>query len=128
MMQTASPVVAIIDDDPSTRRALRRLVRAMAYSPSDFASGSAFLGSLSEESPRCALLDLHMPGVNGLEVLLEMRARGVRVPTIIITGNAKADMRDACFEAGAVDYLTKPLDPEVLAIAIGLAVRRSPTC
>jgi FixJ family two-component response regulator len=118
MMHTALPVVAIIDDDPSTRRALRRLVRSMAYAPSDFPTGGAFLDSLSEAAPTCALLDLHMPGTNGLEVLLEMRARGVRVPTIIITGNAKSDMREACLDAGAVDYLTKPLDPEVLATAI----------
>ena len=122
-MQATTPVVAIIDDDQSTRRALRRLILSLSYSPTDYASGDAFLESLPQSRPGCALLDLHMPGLNGLEVLLRMRSDGLEVPTIIITANATADMRGLCLKAGAAAYLTKPLDPALLAAAIEAAMQ-----
>jgi FixJ family two-component response regulator len=113
-MADLNPIVAIVDDDELVRRALRRLVVSLAFRASEFASGEAFLESLVESVPSCVLLDLHMPGLNGLEVLARMRAQNLHVPTIIITGTAQPEMRGQCIEAGAAAYLPKPLDPEIV--------------
>ena len=68
-MAAADPVIAIVDDDETVRRSLRRLVNSLSFQAADFASGEAFLQSLAQSSPACMLLDLHMPGLSGLEVL-----------------------------------------------------------
>jgi FixJ family two-component response regulator len=117
-MADLDPVVAIVDDDDFVRRALRRLIRALSFRPSEFASGEAFLESLAQNVPSCVLLDLHMPGLNGLQVLEQMRARKLNVPAIIITGNSQAEIRGQCIEAGAAAYLQKPLDPETVLSTI----------
>ena len=118
MMSKTKPIVAIVDDDRSVRRALRRLVLSFAYEPEDFASGEEFLESLARAIPGCVLLDLYMPGLDGLQVLAEMRSRNLDVPTIVITGNAQPNMREICMEAGAAAFLQKPLDPDTVLASI----------
>jgi FixJ family two-component response regulator len=120
-MKATHPVVAIVDDDPSVRRALRRLVASLSFAPADFPSGETFLESVEETRPHCALVDLHMPGLNGLEVLLQLRKRGLRIPTIIVTGNTQPDMERLCLEAGAAAYLLKPLDRDSVFAAVQAA-------
>lgn len=115
-------VVAIVDDDEPVRRALRRLVLSLSYQPVDFASGEDFLMSLDGAKPDCALLDLHMPGMKGLEVLLHMRAKGLGVPVIIITGFDEPGMRKKCMAAGAAAYLIKPLERSQFSAAIEKAI------
>lgn len=117
-MQPDRPVIAVVDDDESVRRALKRFIRSLSYAAADFSSGETFLGSLSEGKPRCVLVDLQMPGLSGLDVLMELRTRNVEVPVIIITANERTEMRELCLDAGAVAYLTKPLDIDALTSAI----------
>lgn len=110
MEETRGVVVAIVDDDESVRRALRRLIFSFSYQPVGFASGEEFLASLVHTKPSCVLLDLHMPGLRGVGVLLRMRILGVTAPAIIITGLDETGMRERCIQAGAAAYLVKPLE------------------
>lgn len=113
-MTAAKLVIAIVDDDDSVRRALRRLMVSLSFQPIDYSSGEAFLSSLETCVPACVLLDLHMPGRNGLQVLEAMRLRAIKVPTVVITANLQPEMRDLCLEAGAVAYLRKPLERDLV--------------
>lgn len=110
--------MAIVDDDAAVRRALGRLVRSLSYRPAGYASGEDFLASLSEEPPFCVVLDQHMPGLNGLDVLIRMRARGCDTPVIIITGFDQPGMSETCLKAGAAAYLRKPVDRSAIGAAI----------
>jgi FixJ family two-component response regulator len=83
-----------------------------------FSSGEGFLASLDDCAPDCALIDMHMPGLKGLDVLLRMRAEGRHVPVIIITGFDQSGMRERCLAAGATDYLIKPLEGSAVSSAI----------
>jgi FixJ family two-component response regulator len=120
-MRAEDTVVAIVDDDEVVRRALKRLVRSLSFQATDFACGEAFLESIETLEPACALLDLQMPGLDGLEVLLAMRTRNLNIPTIVVTANAQPDMKARCLRAGAVAYLQKPLDRDVVLSAIRAA-------
>lgn len=120
-MEQSDCVVAIVDDDASVRRALGRLVRSLSLRPAGYASGEEFLASLSEEIPFCVVLDLHMPGPSGLDILIRMRAQGVDIPVIIVTGFDQPDMSEKCLKAGAAAYLTKPVDRSAIGAAIELA-------
>lgn len=117
-MAAADHVIAIVDDDEAVRRSLRRLVNSLSFQAADFASGEAFLQSLSQGSPSCMLLDLHMPGLSGLEVLEALQTRRLKIPTIVITGNARLDLRERCMQAGAIAYLQKPLDRDLVLTSI----------
>jgi FixJ family two-component response regulator len=121
-MVSAEQVIAIVDDDAGVRRALRRLLLSLDCQPTAFASGEAFLDSLGVEHPQCVLIDLHLPGLKGIDVLDRLRAGGVRLPVIIITGLDQPGMRERCIKAGAASYLTKPLDRSALGSAIEQAI------
>jgi FixJ family two-component response regulator len=125
-MVSAHPVIAIVDDDAGVRRALRRLLISLDCQPTAFASGEAFLDSLGAEPPQCVLMDLHLPGLKGIDVLDRLRTGGVRLPVIIITGLDQPGMRERCMAAGAASYLTKPLDRSALGSAIEHATAVSP--
>ena len=109
-MEGVAPVVAIVDDDEAVRRALSRLLQSLSFEPVAFASGEDFLVALPRIMACCALVDLHMPRMNGVGVILHMKAQMTNVPVVIITGNDQPEMRQKCLEAGAVDYRLKPLD------------------
>ncbi|RUX06480.1 MAG: response regulator [Mesorhizobium sp.] len=126
-MATANPIIAIVDDDDSVRRALKRLLFSLSYESIAFSSGEAFLESLEITMPSCVLLDLHMPGLNGLQVIEAMRSRNKNIPVIVITANPQPEMRKRSIAAGAVAYLSKPLGREGMLSAIQstIADRRS---
>jgi FixJ family two-component response regulator len=113
-MQRLRHHVAVVDDEASVRKALRRLFTAAELDCSVFASGQAFLDAVRERMPDCAVIDLHMPGLTGLEVQRELRSSGVKVPTIIITAHDEPDTRAQCLAAGAMAYLRKPFDDKAL--------------
>jgi FixJ family two-component response regulator len=110
--------VAIIDDDESVRRALRRLLRAANLDADAFASGRDFIDSLAAQVPDCVVLDVHMPGMNGLDVQLQLVRSGFRIPVVVITGHDEPQARAQCLAAGAAAYLRKPLDDVALLDAI----------
>ena len=124
-MHATTPVIAIVDDDGSVRRALRRLVLSMSYQPTDFASGEEFLQSVRESAPQCVILDLHMPGLSGLDVLNRLRLSDEAVPAIIVTANSQPELRAECLAAGAAAFLQKPLDGQVLSETIAAALAGS---
>jgi CheY-like chemotaxis protein len=112
------PLIAVIDDDEPIRKALSRLLRTSGLRVQTFSSGQAFLESLLEGQPDCAVLDFHMPDLNGLDVLNELRSRQLNLPVIIITAYDEPSVRANCRAAGASGYLSKPIDEAVLRRAI----------
>lgn len=114
--------VAVVDDDPSVRRALQRILRVLGLRAEGYQSGEDFLASLQSDRPDCVVLDLHMPGLGGLEVQQELRLRGGRLPVVMVTGHHEPGMRRRCLTAGASVYLRKPIDGEVLRRAIDQAI------
>lgn len=121
-MQPNDPVVAIVDDDASIRRALGRLLRALNFQSREYGSGDDFLANLDHDRPACILLDLHMPQHDGLQVLLRMKSTGEGLPVVIITGFDQPGMREKCLQAGAAGYLLKPLDGHSVDVAIHQAI------
>jgi FixJ family two-component response regulator len=117
-------LIAIVDDDAGVRRALRRLVRSMAYEPVVYSSGESFLESLPGRRPGCVIMDLHLPGLHGIEVLSRLGAQAHAPPVIVMTGFDEAGTRERCLAAGASDYITKPVAGEDLSAAICRALPR----
>jgi FixJ family two-component response regulator len=116
-------MIAIIDDDASVCRALKRLIRSVGMDAEAFGSGEAFLESAAarpSEKADCLILDLQMPGMSGLE--LQSRLAESRLPIIFITAHDELSARDKALEAGAVAFLRKPFDDEILIANIREAI------
>ena len=116
------PLIAVVDDEESVRKSLRRLLVASELDATVYASGQEFLDSLGGRQPDCLVLDLQMPGLTGLEVQRALARARVRFPTIIITAHDEPETRARCLAAGAVAYVCKPLHDELLLDAITTAV------
>ena len=121
------PYVAIVDDEETVRKALKRLLRASGLEVESYASGKDFLAASAVRRPDCLVLDLHMPGMSGLQLLHEMRAARSMLPTVVITAYDEPSTREQCLAAGAAAYLSKPLDERLLLNAISAnVVKRAP--
>lgn len=120
----SAPLVSIIDDDPSVRQALHRLVEAR-YAVETFASAEEFLGSTSSGPIACLILDVHLNGMNGLDLKELLVARGNTVPVIFITAHDDAPTRARVDQSGAAAFLAKPFDRQALIGAIRGAVGTS---
>ena len=116
-------IIAVVDDEPAVRKALRRLFRSAGLEVESFADGQEVLTSLKRNPVDCLVLDLHMPGLSGLEVLKQLGSSGVRVPTVVITGHDEPGVEAQVRAAGAAAYLNKPLDDHTLLSAVTEAVR-----
>ncbi len=114
--------VAVVDDEEPVRKALGRLLRASGLHAQCFPSGQAFLDSIETTRPDCLVLDLHMPGLSGLQVLEQLRSRRPSLPTIVITGHDEPENEVRCLAVGAVAYMRKPLDDQILLHTIDQAV------
>lgn len=114
--------IAVVDDEAHVRKALERLMRGVGFEVATYASGADFLAALAEHTPECLVLDVHMPGLNGFEVQDAMRARGARVPMVVISGQDNAKDKGHAIAGGAFTFLRKPVDGPELVAAITRAV------
>jgi FixJ family two-component response regulator len=116
--------VFVVDDDVSVRRGLERLLRATGHRVEGFASAREFLLRSERDVRGCLLLDVRMPEMTGLELRDALAALGHDIPIIFITGHGDIGMAVQAMKAGAVDFLTKPFDEEVLLDAVAQALAR----
>jgi len=104
-----APVVAIVDDDASVRQSARRLICSFGYRAETFASGEEFLGSPTVAETACLVLDVRMPGMDGLEVQRRLAEKGADIPIVFLTGRATDDEERRARRGGAVEFLRKPV-------------------
>jgi FixJ family two-component response regulator len=114
--------VAVVDDEVPIRTALGRLLRLAQYEVSLFPSGEAFLESLDTQRPDCAVLDINLPGMSGLEVQRRLRAAFISIPAIVITSGEDASLAREALDSGAVELLRKPFSNQALLEAIRVAL------
>jgi FixJ family two-component response regulator len=119
-----SGLVHIVDDDPGVRTALSSLVRSVGYSARLYESAGEFLASELPAIPSCLLLDVRLPGTNGLDLQDSLRRRGIDFPVILMTGYGDVQMSVRGMKAGALDFLTKPIRHQDVLDSIALAVAR----
>jgi FixJ family two-component response regulator len=117
-------IVMIVDDDESVRRAARRLIKSFGFAVETFASAEDFLTSGRLPQTACLVLDVQMPGLNGLELQSRLVSEGHQVPIVFITAFNDDNARDQALRAGAVGYLVKPFEEADLLNGINLALQR----
>jgi FixJ family two-component response regulator len=122
---TGAPVVYVVDDEAEMVKALTRLLRAQGFCVRGFTSALEFLAHARQPGPACLLLDVAMPGIDGLQVQERLRARADDMPIIFLTGHGDIPMSVRAIKAGAEDFLTKPVDAADLQRAIQRALRRA---
>ena len=120
------PLISIVDDEESIRKALTRLLRSAGMDVETFPSGVEFLESLPIRRPDCVVLDLHMPGMNGFEVQARLAEFSAPVPVVIITGHDSNETRDRALAGRPMAYLRKPVNDQTLLDAIELALTHNP--
>jgi FixJ family two-component response regulator len=114
--------VAIVDDDDSMRGALGGLLKAVGFPARAFASAEEFLKSGQQHQTSCLIADIRMPGMSGLELQAQLNAERCRIPIIFITAHGDTKMRVQALRAGAVEFLSKPFDEEVLLETVRAAL------
>ena len=119
------PIVFVVDDDVSVRESLELLIKFAGWQPQIFASAADFLAYPRTVTPSCLVLDVSLPDLNGLELQKLIASDRRDMPIIFITGHGDVPMTVQAMKAGAVEFLTKPLDDEVLLSAIRNAIKRS---
>ena len=119
------PIVFVVDDDISVRESLELLIKFAGWQPETFASARDFLERPRSTTPSCLVLDVSLPDLNGLELQKLIGSERVDMPIIFITGHGDVPMTVQAMKAGAVEFLTKPFDDEVLLSAIRHAIKRS---
>ena len=126
-MTEAAPVVFVVDDDPSVRRAIQRLVESVGLQVELFGSAQEFLRSERPNAPSCLVLDVRLPGISGLDFQRELADANIHIPIIFITAHGDIPMTVRAMKAGAVEFLTKPFRDQDLLDAIHLALERDHT-
>ena len=126
-MTDAIPTVFVVDDDISVRESLELLIRCAGWQPETFASAQEFLARQRAVAPSCLVLDVSMPGLNGLDLQQRVAVERADMPIIFITGHGDVPMSVQAMKAGAVEFLTKPFGDNVLLTAIRNAINRSRT-
>jgi FixJ family two-component response regulator len=121
---TDNKLVAIVDDDDSVRGTLKELLRAAGFISRTFESAEDFLESGDQQETACLITDIRMPGMSGLELQARLNAEKCRIPTIFITAHGDEEMRFRALRAGAVEFLSKPFDDEVLVESVRAALNR----
>jgi len=117
------PLISVVDDDDSVRESLRGLIRSVGFAVKVFASAEEFLNSDHLRNTDCLILDVRMPGMNGLELQRQLAASDRKIPVIFITAHGDEEVRSRALNGGAVDYLLKPFSEEALLNAIDAALK-----
>ncbi|MGB6686480.1 MAG: response regulator [Terracidiphilus sp.] len=124
-MSHATPIVFVVDDDVSVRKSLELLIRCEGWQPETYASAQEFLALPRMLAPSCLVLDLSLPGLNGLDLQKRVAAERTDMPIIFITGYGDVPTTVRAMKAGAVEFLTKPFSDDALLSAIRQALERS---
>jgi FixJ family two-component response regulator len=124
-MTPATPIVFVVDDDISVRESLHLLIQCEGWHPETFASAKEFLDNPRVPVPSCLVLDVSLPGLNGLDLQKRVAAERTDMPIIFITGFGDVPTTVQAMKAGAVEFLTKPFSDDVLLNAIRQAIERS---
>lgn len=124
MSVTDLPLIHLVDDDGAVRRAAGFMLKTSGFQVKSYESGVELLKSTSELDAGCILLDIRMPGMDGLEVQQALRDKGVMLPVIIMTGHGDVSLAVKAMKAGAIDFIEKPFEKETLLGAIDQGMRR----
>jgi len=125
--ESATPIVFVVDDDISVRESLELLISSVGWQPETFSSATEFLTRPPALIPSCLLLDISLPGLNGLDLQKRVAAERPDMPIIFITGHGDVPRTVQAMKAGAIEFLTKPFKDDVLLAAIRQALERSRT-
>jgi FixJ family two-component response regulator len=125
-MATTKPLIAVVDDDPSIVKSIARALRLDGYEVATFGSGKELLGAVLTLRPRCLVLDVHMPKMNGFELQDQLAAEGISVPIIFVTAHDTPQTRARAQQTGTAGFLLKPFSPKALSKAIGEAMISHP--
>jgi FixJ family two-component response regulator len=123
-MNERAPIVFVVDDDPSVRRSIKRLIGSVGLQVELFGSAQEFLLSKRPDAPSCLVLDIRLPGISGLNFQHELAEANIHIPIIFITAHGDIPMTVRAMKAGAVEFLTKPFREQDLLDAIQLALER----
>src|ERR1700681_2664185 len=124
MTAAASPTVFVVDDDVGVRASIAGLLKSVGLRSECFGTAQEFLSSQRPEAPSCLVLDVRLPGVNGLDFQRELADAGIRIPIIFITGHGDIPMTVKAMKSGAVEFLTKPFRHQDLLDGIQQALNR----
>lgn len=114
--------IAVLDDDPSIRKAMTRLFATTVYQAAVYSSAAEFLAALASQTPTCLVVDFQMPDMSGLELKKYLNKSGIRIPMIIITAHDAPELREMCQKAGTSAFLVKPISTSELLAAVEQAV------
>src|SRR3989475_1827802 len=123
-MSNVAPVVFVVDDDPSVRRAIQRLVESVGLQVELFGSAQEFLRSERPDAPSCLVLDIRLPGISGLDFQRQLAEANIHIPIIFITAHGDIPMTVRAMKAGAAEFLTKPFRSRGLLDAVRAAIER----
>lgn len=126
-MSGVKPVIYIVDDDKSVRRALKRLMTSAGFEAETFGSAEEFLSSGHQDKPGCLVLDVRMAGMSGIELQKHLATSGSKVPIIFISAHEDSRARRSAMEAGAIAFLQKPFDDHELLNAVCAGFQQKPS-
>jgi FixJ family two-component response regulator len=124
MVNNDKPVVFVVDDDPHLREALDGLIRSIQLNVQTFGTTEAFLNFKRPDAPGCLVLDIRLPGLNGLDFQRDLEKSNIDLPIIFITGHGDVPMSVRAIKAGAIEFLTKPFRHQDLVDAIYIGIER----
>jgi FixJ family two-component response regulator len=123
-MASPRPIIYVVDDDVSVRDAVSNLLESAGHQAKAFSSTEEFMYAARPDVPSCLVLDVKLPGTNGLDFQNQLEKRGIPIPVIFITAHGDIPMTRRAMKAGAIEFLTKPFQKEELMAAIGQALER----
>jgi RNA polymerase sigma factor (sigma-70 family) len=126
-MTEAAPIVFVVDDDPSVRRAIKRLIGSVGLQVELLESAPEFLQAKHSDVPSCLVLDIRLPGISGLDFQRELAQANIHIPIIFVTAHGDIPMTVRAMKAGAVEFLTKPFRDQDLLDAVHVALERDRT-